>query len=90
MSTQSTFTGTGVSAAVGEGEVFYRLSYTAGTGTVAYFFGSDTLTPPRRLLMLLTGTWTGTVVIEFSTDQITWVAVPDESYTANASRYLNG
>lgn len=88
---QGTFTGTGSSNYVGEGSVFYRLTCSVYTsGTIEYFFGYDTLTPPRHLLMLLTGTWSGQVDIEFSTDKITWTAVPGESYTANDSRYIRG
>lgn len=88
---QETFTETGPSLSVGEGPVFYRLNCsTYNSGTISYFFGYDTLTPPRHILMLLTGTWSGQVDVQFSTDKITWADVPGESYTANASRYIRG
>ncbi len=90
---EGTLTATGVTLHTGEGPVYYRLSWTRTSGTLEYFFGSDSMTPPRTLLMLLTGTWAGTVVIQFTTtpdDAASWVAVPDESYTANDSRYIRG
>jgi hypothetical protein len=91
MSIQSSFTETGVSAIVGRGPIFYRLNCSSfGSGQIDYYFGKGTLDQQPRNALILTGTWTGTVDIEFSKDQALWTAVPGESYTANAARFFNG
>ena len=91
MSIQSSFTATGVSEVVGRGPVFYRLNCSAYTsGTINYYFGKSVLGPDPRNALILTGTWVGTVDIQYSVDKETWTDVPNESYTANASRVLNG
>ena len=85
-------TATGPTLHIGEGPMYYRLSWTRTSGNLDYFFGIDSLTPPRKPLMLLTGTWAGTVLVQFTTtpdDAASWVAVPGESYTANAAQYIN-
>ena len=88
---EGSFTGTDVSEAIGVGPVFYRLSYAAGSGQVDYFFGYDSLFHPRKPLLLLNGTWTGSVSIQYTStpdDAASWVSVTDETYTANASRRM--
>ncbi len=92
MSSKSTFTAAAqTSEIVGRGPVFYRLNCTAlSAGTVEYYFGKETLGPSPRMLMILAGTWTGTVDIEYSVDKVTWTAVPNQSYTANDAKFING
>lgn len=91
MSIQSSFTGTGVSGTVGRGPVFYRLNCSSlSSGQVDYYFGKGNLSPDPRTAIILTGTWTGQVDIEFSVDKELWTLVPGESYTANAARFFNG
>ncbi len=91
MSIQSSFTATGFSGTVGRGPVFYRLNCSSFTsGPIDFYFGKGGLGPDPRNTIILTGTWVGQVDIEFSVDELTWTAIPGESYTANTARFFNG
>ena len=92
MSIQSNFTSPGqVSGEIGRGPVFYRLNCIAlPAGQVDFYFGKSGLGPDPRNVLMLTGTWTGQVDIEFSVDKETWTAIPGESYTANTARFFSG
>ncbi len=93
MAIQSSFTGTGLSGAIGRGPVYYRLNCSSlPSGAANYYFGKGSLGADPRNLIILTGTWTGQIDIEFSLDKDVgpWTAIPGESYTANTARFFNG
>lgn len=83
-----TFSGDGNTAAVGGGPVKYRLNCSGySTGSPKYFFGYDQLVKPNTMILILTGTFTATITVQYSDDNgTTWTAVPNESYTAADSR----
>jgi hypothetical protein len=91
MTIKSTFTETGFSEPVGVGPMFFRLHCsTWSSGPIEYFFGYANLGPARRIALVLSGTWSGQVQIQYSINKLDWTAIPNESYTVNTSRFFNG
>ena len=75
--------------AEGQAGFSYRLTFTRTTGTLNWDLGRTIEGKPT---FSLTGTWTGTVNVERAPgrggDNLSWTAMPDESYTSNTSRVL--